>query len=424
MTTDLTSVDLIALIGGKLKFVSGTCGGEYAGPCPICGGTDRLKVQPNATPRLRWWCRQCSPDEHWHDAIDFVRLRDGVSFREACTRLQITVPKCHDPLPPAPPDAVEPPSDTWQSAAREFVIQSMATLHQTEAAKQYLINRRGMTLSTLTNALLGYNPVDYYVPRTVFGLPPEQDALGNDKQLWLPRGIVIPWFVEGKLWKISIRRFQRFQGDTKYYNVPGGSNALYGADKLLAGKPAVIVEGVFDALAVQQEAGDLVAAVATGATGARRVRWIAKLALASTILASHDSDHAGEQAALYWAGVFGTAAKRWQPLLKDVSEMLAAGLDVRQWISAGLPSVPAPVSPFPTNPTPSQVQQPTVVQAQPDHADEYSIEGIEQNGCQQWRLWSDRTNTVIATFPTQAEALAAAQANLKQQSSRGLGSLT
>jgi DNA primase len=76
--------NLLALIGTDttLRRVASTQRGEYAGPCPFCrAGEDRFRVQPE---RGLWWCRQCSPTEHWQDAIDYVMQRDSVSFSEAC----------------------------------------------------------------------------------------------------------------------------------------------------------------------------------------------------------------------------------------------------------------------------------------------------------------------------------------------------
>jgi hypothetical protein len=49
-----------ALGEGVLRRVASTSGGEFAGPCPLCGGQDRLRVWPSpplGTPRA--WCRQC-----------------------------------------------------------------------------------------------------------------------------------------------------------------------------------------------------------------------------------------------------------------------------------------------------------------------------------------------------------------------------
>src|SRR5438094_9406605 len=77
--------DLLGLIGADtwLKKVASTRGGEFAGPCPFCGGRDRFRVQPE---RGLWWCRGCG-GERWEDAIAYVMRRDGVGFPEACARL-------------------------------------------------------------------------------------------------------------------------------------------------------------------------------------------------------------------------------------------------------------------------------------------------------------------------------------------------
>lgn len=46
--------------GVELRRVGRTNGGEWAGPCPLCGGRDRLRVWPTPTTgRPRAWCRQC-----------------------------------------------------------------------------------------------------------------------------------------------------------------------------------------------------------------------------------------------------------------------------------------------------------------------------------------------------------------------------
>lgn len=53
----------------ELRRVAATDGGEWAGPCVLCGGNDRFHVWP--TPRTgspRAWCRQCGASGdvlHW-----------------------------------------------------------------------------------------------------------------------------------------------------------------------------------------------------------------------------------------------------------------------------------------------------------------------------------------------------------------------
>src|SRR5262249_25466914 len=68
----------------ELKRVSSSGGGEYAGPCPFCGGTDRFRCWPT---KGRAWCRQCG----WKgDAIQLLRDRDGLSFFEARRQLGLS----------------------------------------------------------------------------------------------------------------------------------------------------------------------------------------------------------------------------------------------------------------------------------------------------------------------------------------------
>jgi putative DNA primase/helicase len=64
--------------GAVLKRVAG---GEYVGPCPICGGVDRFAIAPK---KRVWNCRQCA---RGGDVIALVQHLDGVDFREAVERL-------------------------------------------------------------------------------------------------------------------------------------------------------------------------------------------------------------------------------------------------------------------------------------------------------------------------------------------------
>ncbi len=78
-------IDLLALVGRdtRLRKVASTAGGEWAGPCPFCGGRDRFRVQPLLGV---WWCRQ-GGGQRWSDAIDYLVRRDGMSFVDACRQL-------------------------------------------------------------------------------------------------------------------------------------------------------------------------------------------------------------------------------------------------------------------------------------------------------------------------------------------------
>ncbi|MBE7556797.1 MAG: toprim domain-containing protein [Anaerolineales bacterium] len=89
--------------------------------------------------------------------------------------------------------------------------------------------------------------------------------------------------------------------------------ALYNADALVRGQPVMLLEGEIDCLTVLQAAGDLVVPVATGSvSGARRPRWLARLARASMVLVALDADRAGDTNTRYWLQVLPNA-RRWRP---------------------------------------------------------------------------------------------------------------
>ena len=337
----VAGVDLVALTGVNTKKAAGTHGGEHKGACPLCGGDDRFSVWPaHPSGRGRFWCRRCG----WKgDAIDFIRQRDGFTFPEAVRALggdpwQLR-PSSTAHSSPSPPRAVAPPSPRWQERGRLIMERSQMRLWEPESWALAELHRRGLSDATIQAAGLGDNPVTWRDDAGIWGLT------GND--IWLPRGIVIPWLAGGELWRLNIRRrgddLQDGQGP-KFIGPRGwaGGSPLYGADGVAAAKPVILVEGEIDALTLQQHAGDLVTPVATGSTGgARCLRWVARLALAPLVLISFDADPAGDEAAKYWLGVL-EQARRWRPFWDDVNSMAQACADVRGWVAAALRKHAAP----------------------------------------------------------------------------------
>lgn len=231
--------------------------------------------------------------------------------------------------PACPPVACEAPGEAWQAAASCFVDWSEQQM--IHPPLDYLCGR-GLDYRTIAAARLGYNPSGWWAERDRWGLEPDGD--GNTR-IWLPQGIVIPWYVGGQIWKLQIRRDTVKPDQERYKTIPGSTNALYGADSLRDGQPAMLVEGPFDALAVQQTAGDLLGVVACGTSGARRARWYALLALCSPVLVSLDADPAGDTASGAWCSILQDG-KRHRPTYADPSQMLQDGADVRGWVLAGL----------------------------------------------------------------------------------------
>jgi len=360
---DTSGIDLLELIGRDVTLSKHAAkdGGEYWGACPFCGdggkgrNSDRFHVWPKAqTPR--YWCRDCEKNG---DAIQYVRERFNLSYPEALDRLglagdngngaaasagqaPVILPR-HDPA--------APPSDGWQARAVTFCMECEDRLWTPAGARAltWLRNERGLSDATIRAASLGYNPADVHEERAAWDLPPEHDDQGRPKRVWLPRGVVIPWVAAGHLWRVNIRRpltkEQQAAGQDKYMGPAGWTNALFRADTLTPDRPAVIVEGEFDALAIWQDAGDLVTPVATGSiSGARRARWLGALALSPVVLVAFDDDQpdpktglgAGDSAAKYWLDVLGNA-RRWRAYYaKDPSGLATAGGDLRAWVAAGL----------------------------------------------------------------------------------------
>jgi len=134
------------------------------------------------------------------------------------------------------------------------------------------LRARGLTDDTLNRYNIGYNPQHIAEPHCEWGLPPPSDP---SQRIHVPRGITIPWFAGGALWRINVRRpvttAQIAAGQPKYLGPSGFGNALYNADSLDVHKPIVLVEGEIDALTVAQACRATVAVVATGSTaGGRR----------------------------------------------------------------------------------------------------------------------------------------------------------
>jgi len=236
------------------------------------------------------------------------------------------------------PEACEPPSQEWQARAWDFIAQAQHTLWSDDGAKalSWLVGR-GLSEDAITRGGLGYhagNPE--YEDLAAWGLPEELKDNGKPKRVWLPRGVVIPWVIGDDVWRVNIRRPV---GEPKYIGPNGWGNALYDADQLTTDRPAILVEGELDALTIKQVAGDLVTPTATGSTdGARRARWLARLALCPLVLVAFDADKAGEEARRYWLAVLPNG-RYWRPFWGDANGMQQTGGDLRQWVAAGLQSL-------------------------------------------------------------------------------------
>lgn len=361
---DLKShIDLLALAGQRtmLRRVANTGGGEWAGPCPFCGGRDRFRVQPGAQGGGRWLCRGCS-DGQWQDAIAFgQRLWPGLPFGEVCRLLSeaaglaggvrasfsLAHSRSGASRPAASPLAsvsggglaYQPPDEAWQEAARQVQSAGQRRLwgREGQAALAYL-RGRGLQDETLRAWGLGFSPGE------------------KSGDLWLPRGVLIPCQALGEIWYLKIALLPgepvRCQGcgqptparqacprcgtNNKYRGVKGNrTGAIFGADELPGAWGALFVEGEFDALIAWQQLNDVLPVCTLGSASNRPdlATWGPFLAPLERIYAAYDADAAGQ------AGLKALQAlsERVLPLplppgAKDVNDYVLGGGELWPWL--------------------------------------------------------------------------------------------
>ena len=322
---NLASVDILTLTGIH-KRVATTSGGEYAGPCPFCGGDDRFRVWPDHPDgKGKWWCRQCDKSG---DAIDLVRQRDSLTYTEALALLNLNAQEAPGERKreekrgkPAQRSLHKADPPTWdQAAARAVVDDCEAALWSDAGAKaRAWLADRGLIDHTIRGWHLGYNPED-------------QKLHG----LWLQRGILIPCFSpDWLIWYLKVRRPVPHVPGPKYMQVKGaGRGALFGLSHLSDRQTLVLCEGELDAILLRQEAGELVDVAATGSAMTRPApQFLAHLAGASRWLVALDQDKAGDAGAVWWDD-FSRRVRRVRPLQgNDLTEFYQAGGDLKAWIT-------------------------------------------------------------------------------------------
>jgi len=93
---------------------------------------------------------------------------------------------CYDPLP----------HNHWRKCACRFLEPCQSDLWSNKSAAQSarrFLRNRGFTRETLKRAGIGLNIKDRYRDRSYWGLPIGA-PVGPHGRIWLPRGLVFPWF--------------------------------------------------------------------------------------------------------------------------------------------------------------------------------------------------------------------------------------
>ena len=341
--------DLLALIGGAtlLKRVASSQGGEYAGPCPMCGGKDRFRVQPK---RGRWLCRRCTGK--WGDAIALHRALHHSTFEEAVRALCGGDPACarrraarKTRAVEDAPDVSEPPPPAWQSRARDVIAQAQGQLWaRTRGAaevRHWLHRQRGLGRSLLKVWQIGWLSQPLREPAQWWGLPTDEVPV------YLAAGVLIPCVVDHAVWYLKVRRLEP-AADPKYVQLRGSRPALYLADTFSpATRLVALTEGEFDALllwqALRARRCPQPIGVATFGSATNRLRdpWTGRLT-GKKLLTLYDNDEAGRAATAWWAAHFPEVVAVSIPTpgmgveVKDLTDFWKAGGQVAELITAAL----------------------------------------------------------------------------------------
>ena len=380
-------MDLLSIAQHRIAGLKQKTAKEWAGPCPECGGTDRFIVW---TEKEGWHCRGCNKSG---DAIEFLRQFEGKTCPEAhaalgrdcrshacpvadkCRKGSGTPAAPRTVTPPAPKDesyqpaAATDPQSVWTAQAAALIDKAHQALLASADQLDYLA-RRGLPLEAVQLFRLGWLPENRYPARSAWGLPGQRKEDGTLKKMFIPSGILIPFFdVAGDPHRVRIRRNDIDPDDARYYWLQGSGDDVPVLGPKNA-KAIVVIESDLDALMVLWQCRDLsVATVPLGTCSAKpKQTAMQQLRAAHAILVAHDyeprhnpttgkAENPGGQGARWWLKNFETASRWPVPAGKDPGEYYQDhGGDVRAWVLAGLPPSfhvrkPAPAAPAaPTEP--------------------------------------------------------------------------
>lgn len=276
-------------------------GAWLAGPCPLCGGTDRFAVNPS---RTKWFCRgSCiGGDGKYHDAANLLMWRDDIGFPEACRILEVELapisPQSRTVPVPKPRPEAEPPDKNRMANFARYASHSRDMLWgQSPGARGCLnwLRARGLTDATIRKAWLGYAPGD----------------------MW--RSVVIPWIWDSQTWAIR----KRFGSDApQKYGASTGSKPILYESVPHNGGPCVVSEGEFEAMLIGQEAmgqaGSCTLGSASAPITAQAERYLRG---ASRLYLMNDADEAGDNFAKRFLEVFPEAVRVPPFFGKDAGEM-------------------------------------------------------------------------------------------------------
>jgi len=197
-----------------------------------------------------------------------------------------------------------------------MMINAITDLHGSQM-KHYLTHDRMLLNNTIKKFCLGYIPVDKEVD-----------------SIFYSSGIVIPWYIDNKLYNVKIRRYG--DSEPKYTSVRGGHQTIFGAQTKSGKDTLVLTEGEFDCMLLWQEAKDLADVMTLGGCS-NPMRDIAKYYISQyeNIFICYDNDEEG----LKGSGKIASANINHMRVIrtpsrygKDITDARTNGLDLHAWL--------------------------------------------------------------------------------------------
>lgn len=317
-------------------------GGEYAGPCPFCGGTDRFSIHPS---KDHFVCRQC---QKAGDAIHFTMEYLNKSYTEVCNHLDISPNYKFSQLDPARDDSIswEPkeikiPSKIWQEKAKCFLFEKFKYLMSPSGKNQRdYLNNRGIKNETIKRARMGYSDRSVVFDAKTWGITSDGHDNSTERNIWVPEGILIPQFYDGNLMRIRVRQSNPISL-TRYAVVRGSSMGFFDYEAHIDipvnyGIPWIVVESDLDGWLLHQECGDLIRVFSAGSSSARPDTFTHECLKEDPGLICLDNDKAGCKETEWWSKQYLKSIP-WMPDgKKDPGEIFEAGTSIREWIKSGL----------------------------------------------------------------------------------------
>jgi DNA primase len=295
-----------------LRRISGR--GEFAGPCPCCGGVDRFHVKGE-----RFYCRQCTP--RGGDVLDLVQLVYHVSFREACQLLADTPAFSSERL--VLPSQIEADraqrvlswqNEAYQASARKTLGATQRLLFQSEGAEgRAYLTARGLSEVTWRTYRLGFGRIFHPIRR-------ENRA-----------AIFIPWLMPDQTIAAIQHRFiaADLAKHERYSLKPGSQPRLFGLQALTPAPRLFVVEGEFNCMALHQIGEQALSLGSETNRGNPQALALLhkKLADYADVIVWFDQPAVGEQVVtrLRAAEPFRGKSLRWVTAPQDANGLLVAG---------------------------------------------------------------------------------------------------